>query len=232
MERGVAATLLEWITSEPLKREWFFEQRDGNCCLMASFAERLSATMPAWRQSLAPIAEWVSRVLWSTFRNHGHRPATHLTQNHRRYAKGKPLLRISKLPRASHLCRTCGRRLARGREHCSVCNVAVTRQAMIKAAEKGRLLAHTPEADAKRAANRRRNIAAQKAWKPSDLPTWLDREAYVKRVLPALATVTISAIRRAIDVSKPYARDIRSGTRVPHARHWQALAHLAGIGSD
>ena len=51
----VDESVLEWITSEQLKREWFFEQRDGNCRLMASFAERLSGTMPAWRQGLAPI---------------------------------------------------------------------------------------------------------------------------------------------------------------------------------
>jgi CRISPR/Cas system-associated endonuclease Cas1 len=27
----VDAYLLDWITRQPLKREWFFEQRDGNC---------------------------------------------------------------------------------------------------------------------------------------------------------------------------------------------------------
>jgi CRISPR/Cas system-associated endonuclease Cas1 len=31
----VDAFLLDWITRETLKREWFFEQRDGNCRLMA-----------------------------------------------------------------------------------------------------------------------------------------------------------------------------------------------------
>ncbi len=30
--------LIDWLTREPLKREWFFEQRDGNCRLMGSFA--------------------------------------------------------------------------------------------------------------------------------------------------------------------------------------------------
>jgi CRISPR-associated endonuclease Cas1 len=221
--------LAEWITTEPLKREWFFEQRDGNCRLMAPFAERLSGTIPAWRQSLAPIAEWVSRVLWSTFRHHGRRPATHLTQDHRRYAKGKPLLRISKLPRASHLCRTCGLKLTRGRQLCSVCNVAVTRQAMIKAAEKGRLLAHTPEAEKKRSENRRRNITAQKAWQPSELPSWLDQRTYTQRILPRLSTVNVSAIQLAMRVSKAYAADIRSGKRVPHPRHWQSLSKLVGV---
>jgi hypothetical protein len=38
----VDAFVLDWILREPIKREWFFEQRDGNCRLMAPFAARLS----------------------------------------------------------------------------------------------------------------------------------------------------------------------------------------------
>jgi CRISPR-associated protein Cas1 len=34
----VDAYLLDWIGREPLQREWFFEQRDGTCRLMGSFA--------------------------------------------------------------------------------------------------------------------------------------------------------------------------------------------------
>src|SRR5438132_5327266 len=30
--------VLDWITREPLKRAWFFEQRDGNCRLMSTLA--------------------------------------------------------------------------------------------------------------------------------------------------------------------------------------------------
>ena len=61
----VDAYVLDWIMSQPLKSEWFFEQRDGNCRLMASFAIRLSETAPMWRHAVAPVAEWVARALWS-----------------------------------------------------------------------------------------------------------------------------------------------------------------------
>ena len=44
----VDAWVLDWITREPLKREWFFEQPDGNCRFMASLAVRLSETAPMW----------------------------------------------------------------------------------------------------------------------------------------------------------------------------------------
>jgi hypothetical protein len=40
----VEAYLLNWVGRETLKRDWFFEQRDGNCRLMGSFAIRLSET--------------------------------------------------------------------------------------------------------------------------------------------------------------------------------------------
>jgi hypothetical protein len=30
-------------------------------------------------------------------------------------------------------------------------------------------------------------------------------------------------------VSEPYATGIRSGKRIPHQRHWRALAQLAGV---
>jgi hypothetical protein len=53
----VDAYVLDWVMSQPLKREWFFEQRDGNCRLMASFAIRLCETAVMWRHAVAPFAE-------------------------------------------------------------------------------------------------------------------------------------------------------------------------------
>jgi len=59
----VDAYVLDWISCEPIRREWFFEQSDGNCRLMGSFAIRLSETAPIWGRAVAPVAEWVSREL-------------------------------------------------------------------------------------------------------------------------------------------------------------------------
>jgi hypothetical protein len=42
----VDTLLLNLLTSEQLRREWVFEQRDSNCRLMASFASTLSETAP------------------------------------------------------------------------------------------------------------------------------------------------------------------------------------------
>jgi len=86
----VDAYLLDWITRQPLKREWFFEQRDGNCRLMGPFAVRLSETASTWGRAVAPVAEWVAQQLWTTTRKRTETdlPPTHLTQTRRREAKG------------------------------------------------------------------------------------------------------------------------------------------------
>src|SRR5438093_106470 len=74
----VDAYVLDWLLSQPLRREWFFEQRDGNCRLMASFAIRLSETAHMWARAIGPVAEWTARQLWSTTRRRtlSNRPPT------------------------------------------------------------------------------------------------------------------------------------------------------------
>jgi hypothetical protein len=72
---------------------------------------------------------------------------------------------------------------------------------------------------------------ARRAWKPFDLPAWLNTDAYLAKVQPCLARFTRPAIAAALDVSIKYAGDVRAGTRIPHPRHWERLAELVGIGT-
>ena len=87
----VDAYLLDWITRQPLKREWFFEQRDGNCRLMAGLALRLAETASTWGRAVAPVAEWVAQALWSSSRsaNKKNFVPTILTQRRRSEGRGK-----------------------------------------------------------------------------------------------------------------------------------------------
>ncbi len=237
MEPGrpeVDAFLLNWVTKQPLRREWFFEQRDGSCRLMASFAVKLSQSAPAWRQFLAPIAEWVSKVLWSTVRHNVRRtPApTHLTQSSCRDAKGTPHLKLVNLPQPLSLCRTCGAKVTAGYERCASCKVTVCKEELIKGARKGRLASHSSEAEVKRRESQRKHAAAVRAWRASDQPLWLDKKTYVRKVLPRLSSVTLSVIRAALGVSKGYATEIRTGKALPHPRHWLMLSCLVGIESE
>jgi CRISPR-associated endonuclease Cas1 len=99
----VDAFLVDWVTKETLKREWFFEQRDGNCRLMADLAKSLSETAPTWGRAVAPVAEWVAHTLWSGLRKtSGERaPATRLTQRRRSEGRGNEYVATNPPPTPS-----------------------------------------------------------------------------------------------------------------------------------
>jgi CRISPR-associated endonuclease Cas1 len=231
----VDAFLLDWIMREPLKREWLFEQSDGNCRLMAPFAARLSDTAPMWGRAVAPFAEWVTRALWSSSARLAREsaPATRLTQRFKREAKGAPSLPSSiRAPRRDNLCRGCGKTIQDGCTNCATCAVGEATNNMLDAARIGRQTANGPDAQLKRANTQRQNALAQHAWKPSDQPAWLTEKFYSEKVQPVLAAMSASVIARQISVSRWYAGRIREGYR-PHARHWDALAKLVGgLNSD
>jgi CRISPR-associated endonuclease Cas1 len=227
----VDAFLLDWITREPLTREWLFEQSDGNCRLMAPFAARLAETAPMWGRAVAPFAEWVTRALWSSSAKLSREspPATRLTQRFKREAKDAPPLPSSiRAPRRDNLCRGCGKTIQDGRTNCARCAVESAATNMVAAALIGRQTAHSPEAQLKRAHTQRKNALAQHAWKPLENPPWLTDKFYSANVQPLLAAMSASAIARQISVSRWYAGRIREGYR-PHPRHWQALAELTGV---
>jgi CRISPR-associated endonuclease Cas1 len=227
----VDAFLLDWITREPLKREWFFEQRDGNCRLMAQLAVKLSETAPTWGRAVAPIAEWVAGTLWSR----GRKPTcdfvlpTRLTQRHKREAKGgSPLPSPISPPRRENLCRGCGKTIQIGRTNCADCAIGGATERLISAASLGRVAARSPEARARHVASRRRHAQARSAWDISKQPAWLTSEMFSQQIQPLLANIPTAAIRSGLGVSRWYAGKIRQGYR-PHPRHWQALAQLVGF---
>jgi len=228
----VDSYLLDWIVREPLHRQWFLEQSDGNCRLMAPFAMRLSETAPTWGRAVAPIAEWVSLTLWSTMRKTSGQayPATRLTQSSRRQAKGGSFdAETEKVLRPLRICRICGATIKHTDTFCVPCGVDVSRKGLIEAAKLGRIATHSREAEALRAKTQRKHASALAAWSPADLPQWLNEEAYRTKVQPALAGLTVPAIKIALGISEPYATDIRAGRRIPHPRHWHALAQLSGV---
>ena len=227
----VDAYVLDWITRERLRREWFFEERTGNCRLMASFAVRLSETAPTWARAVAPIAEWLCRALWSSkARPRDLRLPTHLTQSHRREVRGNPSLpNAVPLQRPPRICKTCGVPIDPTSNYCALCTRSLSRDMMIEAAKLGRIATHSPKAEALRGATQHRQQSAIRAWKPSELPEWLTEKAYREQIQPKLASVKISVIMSALGVSRPYATEIGRKKRMPHPRHWKMLARLAGI---
>jgi len=224
----VDAYLLDWITRNPLNRGWFFEQRDGNCRLMAPFAVRLSETAPTWGQAVAPVGEWVARAFWSTIRRPDTPLATRLTQAHKREAKGAAGPRPIPAPRPEHICGGCGKAVANRSTHCAHCALEDLRKRMPEVARQGRSASHNLHATARRSATKRHHDLARRSWSPAEQPAWLTDETYTKEIQPCLVNVTLSQIASAIGVSIPYASDLRRGRRRPHPRHWRALAELVG----
>lgn len=226
----VDAYLLDWITRQPLNREWFFEQRDGNCRLMAPFAVQLTKTAPIWGRAVAPIAEWVAHSFWSTIHKTDSPFVTRLTQSNKREAKGHPSVpRAKAASLAESVCRICGKSVTLRRSYCSDCDATTARERIVEIAKVGRVASQAPGPRARRAETQRGHALAKKAWLPSSLPAWLTEEVYANRIQPLLAEIANPAIMSALRVSVTYAVAIRAGRRRPHPRHWSKLAELVCI---
>lgn len=222
--------VLNWLQCEPLRKSDFWEDRNGNCRIASSLAIKLCETSDTWRKLVAPVAEYVAQEIWSSVSKPTSPSklarqliATRLTQSRKRSVKGSDVPSV-KAPKPDRVCRGCGKLIRRGRRYCQSCAVTVTKENF----SAGRNNAQQPEFLTKRSATQRQHKHAIQNWNPSDLPAWLTRDAYVKQIQPALATVAKSQIRSVLGVSEPYASDIQAGKRIPHPRHWQALAELVG----
>jgi CRISPR-associated endonuclease Cas1 len=83
----------------------------------------------------------------------------------------------------------------------------------------GVLPTHTADARAARSASNSAQRIAE-----------MDRARYGETIQPLLADFTLPAIAKATGVSTSAAAKWRAGRRVPHPRHWAALAELVGVG--
>jgi CRISPR-associated endonuclease Cas1 len=228
----VDSYLLDWLTRGPLKREWFFEQRDGNCRLMGSFAQTIAETALSWRSAVAPYAERAASIFWASAKSASNHlsPATRLTQSYRKMAKAtQPVRSVPEVPQAPTLCKLCGTPIMGRQKVCSECAPTNSKEALIEAAHKGRIAAQTPKVLARLAEKQRSHQIAQRNWNPADQPNWLNSAAYDAKIQPRLADETISTIALTLGVSLPYASDIRSGRRRPHPRHWLSLARIVRV---
>jgi hypothetical protein len=221
--------LLTWILSQPLRREWFFEERNGNCRLMASLTVRLSETAPTWGRTVAPVAEWLAQELWSSTRKENIEngcvakaldPKAKNGRQRNEFALTSPAA-----PNPERVCRGCGAPAPHG-QRCWNCGRALARENMINFAKVGRVAAQGGDAQRKRSQTQLRHKAAQREWRSASKEKQISDEVYQNTIQPRLASVAIPAISSLLGVSIPYAADLRTGRRRPHPRHWQAAPGL------
>jgi CRISPR-associated endonuclease Cas1 len=227
--------LLDWITRDLFKRDWFSERPDGNCRLTTSLAARLSETAPIWGRAVAPVAEWLAQTLWTSPRKSsvGNQILpTRLTQSRKRCAQGSTAQFVTpRLPRRENICQECGKTIRRGEIRCGNCRIETATGRMPGIARVGRLTSHSSQAQTKRSNTQRRNALSWHSWKLSNQPAWLTEEFYSEKIQPLLAHLSGTAIARAIGVTCAYGSRIRQGSR-PHPRNWQALADLVGVSAE
>jgi len=227
--------VLDFVTHQSLSREWFFEQRDGNCRLMAPFAARLSETAPTWGRAVGPNAEWVAQALWSfspKSANNKQSVPTSLTQRRRSEGRGNTFeTRANSVPRQVKICEVCGAEGVNNR-YCRSCAVEVSRETMAQVALIGHAQPRTKRVKARISKALSDHAVANTWWSPSSLPAWLNEEYYLQRIQPQLKTAKVREISEALHVSKPYAALVRAGRRRPHPRHWEALAQLVGASAE
>jgi hypothetical protein len=151
----------------------------------------------------------------------------------------KPALAHEVMPRA---CHECGRALlpsksqphtATRRKFCSGPCAAIYRAEMRKLVpleERGAEIAAIRAIETARSEKLRRHTVGRRTW--DDGGSGDDaalRRWYASEVARRLAEVPRTEIARAIGVSRVYARHISHG-KVPHPRHFEALAQLTGLG--
>jgi CRISPR associated protein Cas1 len=230
---AIESWLLDWITTEPLRRSDFSEAPDGNCRISSDLCSKLSETALTWRKLVAPWAEYVAHSLYA---GRGSRTRcapgvkTPLTQRHRREAKAAAGVSVT-IPKAMHVCRGCGSPVHRQSSECWKCAQSTRKVRIADVARMGRLASTRPGAQLKRSRTARRQAIARFSWDSSQLPSWLTREFFMKQVQPHLQRLLPSQLRSSLNVSHYYATKIRKGY-VPHPRHWNALAELAGQSQD
>jgi CRISPR-associated endonuclease Cas1 len=226
----VDAYVLNWIARQPLKRSWFFEERDGNCRLMADLATQLAQTTSMWARLVAPVAEWAMKEFAATTKTRKSISPTRLTQSHRRAAKGGMIhLEPTVAVHQPNICKVCGSEIGRRQKSCAVCALVPATERLTALADTGRIASHTTEAQAKRSKKQHALHTVRRAWSASDQPPWLTEDFYKKEIMPKLPSRPNSGLARYLGVSRSYATEIRYGRVVPHPRHWLTLFKLLGM---
>ncbi|MEP7246772.1 MAG: CRISPR-associated endonuclease Cas1 [Gammaproteobacteria bacterium] len=231
----VDAHILNLVRTQVFTSHDFVETRDGQVRVLAPLTQVLAESMPRWADLLAPHAE----ALAHAFAEAGSGQPLRRTPLSGR-AKSSPRRRKTPvpMPAPSPRCEDCGTVVAQRRQkRCAACNeLHVTtlahgragraRERLTQLRQEGNDPSQTDAARAKRSASIALNRAALAAWEAEHPDAITDPDHYWTEIYPKLSTVSIPTIAKSLNVSVSSASKIRSGSLLPHARHWDSLWQL------
>jgi CRISPR-associated endonuclease Cas1 len=253
--RSVADALtISLIRSQLFTRRDFGELSTGEVRLSVELRERLTDQAIILQQAVAPHVEHVAKMLSESVRP-GEKVPTLLTQANRSHGRAayrmntvRPSKHVAPQVRREHRCVVCGGSLPDAeRTYCDACFPDRNResgQAYLKSAidslaelrASGNDPAHGGNAAKKRGETQRERARARAEWEAAngirangihdDAAHRLLQERFRAELLPKLASVPLSQIRKATSMSLRYAALVRRGEFVPHPMHYDALARL------
>jgi CRISPR-associated endonuclease Cas1 len=221
----------------------FYETQRGNVRLLAPLTHELAATLAAWRQLVAPLAEQVASLLLQRAPIVEKLP-TPLTESNRRADRARRRGRTAApeqqppVLQPERCCTRCGGRLpARDRTYCDDCLphyqrdryeafIAAGRDTFARRREAGIDPSHGGAAAARRGATMARRKREEREWNTTHGETIADAGVFAREILPLIQDVPLSDLVRATGLSHPYLSQIRRGEKTPHPRHWPAFSGL------
>ncbi len=230
----IDAYILELIGSRTFSADDFHETRRGACRILQPLTHELAATLLTWAQRLGPVAEQTASLLHPQSEWVQPLP-TPLTQARRK--KGRDQHRRSQAvpakapPQTANRCDSCGVPTRRRAKTCGRCADEVRRQPdptrLVRLKELrnlGRDPAHGGSAAEKRRDTNLAHRDKANAWdRANERP---DPKIFTAEILLALHDVSAGEMARVTGLSAGYCSMIKRGLRIPHPRHWEALASL------
>jgi hypothetical protein len=246
----VDSFLLDLLEDREFTARDFGELPNGICRIAAPLTHELALTLPHWRECLRPIAARLAQL----FRNattgaNGKYPArakSPLLATPRKASQPRPYAtRAWRAPTVEArlasptACAVCGEPvLKRRRRHCDACMPKARREHGLRAIAAARKALASQTAagnDPRRSAtvNRARGEAISEGHRRNrswarEHPEQRDEAWFKREVAPKLDAFTLAEIASATGLSLAACSRIRAGARVPHPRHWEVLAALAG----
>lgn len=232
----VRAEVDRWLLGELERRTFevrdFFETREGVCRLMPKLAKAIAETAPRWATLLAPIVARVVKSLTTASAERSSKTAGRDVGYPGGCLECGVVLEPSARRRYCNECMPRQRAVlgtGEGRVALEMTRSAFAaaggRAALAKMRAEGRDPAHGGDAAERRGRTITAQMAAGAAWdqEHGDIDDGAD---FTRDALPGLRSVPLQVMVNATGLSRGYCSFIRRGLKVPHRRHWAALARL------